>query len=202
MIDCLFLSWVFKPVMRDALLQSNKKRSTMGSMVKQFPTWILFVFPLEWGRKGEGLRERKWEDLKQALHPTWSPMWGLISWPEIMTWAQIKSQLLNRLNHPGAPRLEFLIQLSSGKLWLKRLIAGSRWWGFLGKCEEKSWLRGAKDRWNGWCEAPVTCVYFCVFSLLFYTFPDALGSANTPASAWACYVCLLLVLISGRGPNY
>lgn len=50
-----------------------------------------------WGAKEEGKNLKK--------NPCWmrSFMWGLISGPEIKTWAKIKIQTLNWLNHPGTP---------------------------------------------------------------------------------------------------
>ena len=51
------------------------------------------------GRKAEGERE----NLKQAPHSSWSPMWDLIPQTGIMTRAEIKSQTLNQLSHLGAP---------------------------------------------------------------------------------------------------
>lgn len=48
-------------------------------------------------------KEREKENHKQAPRPAWG-------WPgawshdsEIMTWAEIKSRILNGLSHPGAP---------------------------------------------------------------------------------------------------
>ena len=46
-----------------------------------------------WTQVGEGWKERETENLKQA--PEWSPIQGLISYHEIVTWAKIKSRTLN-----------------------------------------------------------------------------------------------------------
>ena len=43
---------------------------------------------------------------KQPPHPAWSPMQGLNSQP----WAEIKSQIFNRLSHEGVPQF-FLIEV-------------------------------------------------------------------------------------------
>ena len=56
-------------------------------------------------RRGRG-RGRRRES--QALHWEWSPTRGLISNPEIMTWAETRSHMLNWLSHPGAPTLSLL----------------------------------------------------------------------------------------------
>ena len=45
------------------------------------------------------------EHLKQTLWWVLSPIQGTISWPEITTWAEIKSQTLNQLSHPGARKI-------------------------------------------------------------------------------------------------
>ena len=59
----------------------------------------------------EGQREREEDRGFQAgsLLPAQNPMWGLNSQNrEIMTGAEIKSQMFNRLSHPGTPQV-FLI---------------------------------------------------------------------------------------------
>ena len=52
-----------------------------------------------WGAEGEGEREN--------LKPT--PQWAAGSMqaqdPEIVTWAKIKSRMLNQLSYPGAPTM-------------------------------------------------------------------------------------------------
>ena len=70
-----------------------------------------FMFTLErkstsGGREAEREREREREreNLKQTPCSVWSPTWGLI-----MTWAKIKNQMLNPLNHPGAPLTSFSV---------------------------------------------------------------------------------------------
>ena len=62
----------------------------------------IYLFIWERG-KGEGQREKKRENVKQT--PCWSvePNSGLHPMThKIMTWAKIKSQMLNWLSHPGA----------------------------------------------------------------------------------------------------
>ena len=54
----------------------------------------------EGGAEGEGQEEG--EKQKQTPHWAWSPMQARSHDPEIMTWAEIKSQMLNGLSHPGA----------------------------------------------------------------------------------------------------
>ena len=48
------------------------------------------------GRGGVGERERE-----RVSYAVWGPLWGSISDPAIMTWAEIKNQTLNWLSHSG-----------------------------------------------------------------------------------------------------
>ena len=59
----------------------------------------IFLFERESTSWGEGQKEKERE--KQT--PGWaqSPTWGLTPVPEIKTWAEIKSQTLAWLSHPG-----------------------------------------------------------------------------------------------------
>ena len=55
----------------------------------------------------EGQRERRRERISSRLHTvSGEPKVGLeLTKGEIMTWAQNKSWMLNRLSHPGAPEI-------------------------------------------------------------------------------------------------
>ena len=73
----------------------------------------LFKVYLFWERKGEstgeGQKERERENLKQGSTPSAQlrasrRTLGGSHNHEIMTWAEIRSQMLNCLSHPGAPR--------------------------------------------------------------------------------------------------
>ena len=66
-----------------------------------------------WGGKvgkQEGQRARERANLKQLHAQYRAQMQGSISYHESMTWAEIKSEMLNWLSHLGAPRL-FLIPI-------------------------------------------------------------------------------------------
>lgn len=67
---------------------------------------ILFFFLIdrEKGRRGRGSRR---ERLPSRLHG---------QCPEIMTWGQIKSPMLNRLSHPGAPHSFSYIKSSKSNM--------------------------------------------------------------------------------------
>ena len=78
---------------------------------------ILFILGGErvWaggGVKGEGEKESQADTALSAEHDpgVWS------HYPEVMTWAEIKSWLLNLLSHPGAPVFNFSISLVSSSL--------------------------------------------------------------------------------------
>ena len=74
------------------------------------PCCITRIF-LEGGKgRGRG-RERIWSRL-HTQHSPWLGAWSYDS--EIMTWAEIKSQILHRLSCPGAPALpEFCCVITS-----------------------------------------------------------------------------------------
>ena len=55
--------------------------------------------------------ERERENLKQAPSIVQSPIWAWSHNPEVVTWAEIKSQTLNQLNHSGAPIKTFINQV-------------------------------------------------------------------------------------------
>ena len=69
------------------------------------PLLIFFIF----------LRKRR-KNPKQAPHSVWSTNQGSIPQPWIMTSAKVKSQMLNRLIHPGTPYLFLLINNSYFKV--------------------------------------------------------------------------------------
>ena len=53
---------------------------------------------------GEGQRERERESQAgSTFSVVWSPIWTLSHDREIMTWAEVKSWMLNWLGHPGTP---------------------------------------------------------------------------------------------------
>ena len=58
----------------------------------------LFIYLSGGGKEGEG----EVENLQQTTAEQGAPHRAWSHEPEIMTWADIKSQLLNRLSHPGA----------------------------------------------------------------------------------------------------
>ena len=75
-----------------------------------FKTYFTFWEREREREKGEGQKEREKENPEQALR---SVRLGAPSHdPEIMTWAQIKSWILNHLSHPGAPGIYIFNQLS------------------------------------------------------------------------------------------
>ena len=58
------------------------------------------------GSEGKSVKERKHQaasPLSTGLHT------GSISWPEIMTRAEIKNPMLTWLSHPGGPLFEFIL---------------------------------------------------------------------------------------------
>ena len=68
--------------------------------------WNLF-FLNERGR-GSG---REWGTVPGRLHAQLGAQHGAQSHsPEVMTWAEIKSQMPNRLSHPGAPRARKFVE--------------------------------------------------------------------------------------------
>ena len=72
----------------------------------------LFLRESEWdrgrdrGREGGRERERERERISSKLHEVSAePDMGLeLTNREIMTWAEIKSHMLNQLSHPGTPK--------------------------------------------------------------------------------------------------
>ena len=90
-----------------------------------FKCWFIYS-ERESARAGEGEREGERENPKQASAlSARSLMQGSNSWiPEIMTWAETKSWILNRMSHPGAPsplsmtHIQTLFQLPThGPCW-------------------------------------------------------------------------------------
>ena len=76
----------------------RKKEETVGVGSEGMLGWVcLFIWESVsiWGEEPEG------RNLKQVPHWAWSLMHGSISQPWYLTWAEIKSQLLNQLSHPG-----------------------------------------------------------------------------------------------------
>ena len=112
----LLIFWVLSPL-------------DLGCLDSLFSTVYLF-----WERAtestcaqvGEGYREGERENLNQALHcqhRAWLRAW--IRNCEIMTWAEIRSQMLNPLSHPGTPVLIVLIPVFiSAACWLLKTF----WW--------------------------------------------------------------------------
>ena len=74
--------------------------------------YSFLIFFLFWKRErecmktGEGQRERERENPMQALCCQWGAWYEPKNY-EIITWAEIKSWTLNRLSHPGAPKINF-----------------------------------------------------------------------------------------------
>lgn len=68
-----------------------------------FQSFFFFFLSREWASRGEGQRERKKENLKQAPHPVQSPTMSWSHHSGIVPWAKIKSWTLNCLSHPGTP---------------------------------------------------------------------------------------------------
>ena len=68
----------------------------------------MFIY-LFWERKsasgGGAEREGEKESPAGSALSAKIPKWGLMSWSGIMTSAQIKNLLLNRLSHPGTPNI-------------------------------------------------------------------------------------------------
>ena len=88
---------------------------------------IIEFFVNVWERVGE---ERERENPKQALSSA-KPDTGLkLMNRGIMTWAKIKSRMLNQLSHPGTPIIEFVWV----KTWKQSHYFVLRNWG--------------KDQWN------------------------------------------------------
>ena len=82
----------------------------MELMWKEFNFFFFFkkfFLERESSSGGEGQRER--EDLKQAPHSVWSPKWGSIQDPEIMTWNQ---DLDAQLTEPPRCPIFFFIHFS------------------------------------------------------------------------------------------
>ena len=81
-----------------------KKRLWIPSFSPIFLKETLFI----WERQRE--RAHKQEEEQRGTEkqtPCWAqgPMLGSISWPEIVTWAEIKNRTPNRLSHPGTPQI-------------------------------------------------------------------------------------------------
>ena len=85
--------------------------------------------PFFWEREWAQVRARERENLQQAGHRAWCGAWSHN--PEIMTWAEIKSQALNQLNHPGAPCINLLLKRKTLRgTWVAQsvMIPGSFDW--------------------------------------------------------------------------
>ena len=66
--------------------------------------FLKFIYLFLRKRANEGETEREGDNPKQALCCQRTAPWGLnLMNQEIMTWAKIKSQMLNQLSHSGAP---------------------------------------------------------------------------------------------------
>ena len=64
-----------------------------------------FLKKIFWESTGEGQREGERESQASSVPSAQTPIQGLNH--DIMTWAKIKSQMLNRLSHPGTPLVLF-----------------------------------------------------------------------------------------------
>ena len=60
-------------------------------------------------RAGEAQSEREREKIPSRLHTdsAQSDVGLKLKNHEIMTWAEIKNQMINRVSHPGAPKIHF-----------------------------------------------------------------------------------------------
>ena len=78
-----------------------------------YTTWFIYflkdVFILERESRGRGNGEG--ESLQQSLCWVWARLVAQSQDPEIMTWAETKSQRLSWLSHPGAPILTWFVFL-------------------------------------------------------------------------------------------
>ena len=72
---------------------------------------------------------------------------------EIMTWAEIKSQMLNQLNHPGSPGLELSQGQDHSQCLPWCLLA--RNWGLTNVCWVTEWLNTWMSE-NGWSLNPLS----------------------------------------------
>ena len=90
----------------------------------RIPTFFnVYLFILrETTSRGEAERERETENPRQAPCCQHRARWGLqLMSLEIMTWNEIKSQMLHRLSHPGALRIAiYFLQMRS--------CLRDRWW--------------------------------------------------------------------------
>ena len=100
-----------------------------------FSSFYLFILrEREQGRGRERERERGRERIPSRLHTlSAEPDVGLeVTNREIVTWAESKSQMLNRLSHPGAPKLHsqrkgtVLIEFLGRRLWFRSKWCGGR----------------------------------------------------------------------------
>lgn len=103
-IYCIYFCWDKYPVI--AVIARGPARVLLFTVLLLFFCFCFF----ERGRKGER------ENLKQALCPVWSPMWGSVLQTELMTWAEIRSRKLNWLSHTGA---YFIVPKVSSVGWLR-----------------------------------------------------------------------------------
>ena len=82
-----------------------------NKIAQKFFMFIYFEREREWVRRGrEGQTEKGWKRIPSRLHAVSSGSEAGLD-PrshEIMTWAEMKSQTLNRLSHPGAPIIQLL----------------------------------------------------------------------------------------------
>ena len=130
--------------------------------------FIMLVY-LFWEREHMWVGEGQRENLKQAVCcPCRTNSGHRLMNREIMTWAEVKSQMFNRLSLPGAPRL------LSSKLFVERATLGVVWGKGKsvmlqpGKTAEymywkEHWMRTQKTRLWFWL-----CSFLCRWPLVSY----------------------------------
>ena len=72
------------------------------SVLKKRTFFLMFIYFESGGSRGKERISRRLHAQHRAPHGAWSHD------PGVVTWAEIKSQMLNWLSHPGAPRRELL----------------------------------------------------------------------------------------------
>ena len=103
----------YQSIYKEIIIYTSKRIS-----FKQLEKNVLFklvefsFFPFTFlERKRMSERRGRERNLKQAPSQHWAqPEFGS-HYSEIMTWAEINSQRLKRLSHPGAPKVNFYWQL-------------------------------------------------------------------------------------------
>ena len=123
---------------------------------------IVFMFiHLFWEREHEWSRERK----KGRERIPGRPQHGAQSHDgEIMTWAEVKSLMLNQLSHPGTPVVSSMVDgLSSVKTCF--LSQGGLSWSWLQKSKNKNYLA------RSICSCHINLLHLCSKRRLGYTFP-------------------------------